>query len=101
MPPPAVQDAGERFAGLLLAFRGRTGLTQRSLAAQTGVSPRSVQGWEAGINLPTAERLRAVIEALLHSGGLIAGHERNEAESLWAAALRESSRMHTPFDAPW
>ena len=40
----------ESFQGLLLRHRGRTRLTQRQLATRAGVSRRSVQDWEAGLN---------------------------------------------------
>ena len=50
--------AHQLFRGLLLRHRGRTGLIQRDLAARAGVSLRSVQDWESGVNYPTAERLR-------------------------------------------
>src|SRR6266536_5422432 len=93
--------ASEPFQGLLLVHRGRTGLTQRQLADRVGVSARSVQDWESGVNYPSAERLRALIRALLEGHGLTPGHEQGEAEALWAAVKRASPRMHTPFDPAW
>src|SRR5205823_9035003 len=90
--------AREPFRGLLLVHRGRTGLTQRLLAGRVGVSPRSVQDWESGVNYPSAERLRELIRVLLERDGLTAGRERDEAEALWAAVARASPRMRTPFD---
>src|SRR6185312_2282970 len=80
---------------------GRTGLTQRDLAARAAVSRGSVQDWEAGVSYPTAERLQALIRVLLEAGGLTAGQEAFEARALWAAAEREAPRMHTPFDEQW
>jgi transcriptional regulator with XRE-family HTH domain len=53
----------EGFRSLLLRHRGRTGLIQRDLAERAGVSLRSVQDWEAGVTLPSAERLRRLIRA--------------------------------------
>jgi transcriptional regulator with XRE-family HTH domain len=91
----------ESFRGLLLRHRGRTGLTQRDLAASAGVSLRSVQDWEAGTNHPSAERLRALVAALLKAGGLSPGHETEEATALWAAVQRDSVRLRTPFDNVW
>ena len=88
-------SAPESFRGLLLRHRGRTGLIQRDLAARAGVSRGAVQGWEAGLNYPTAERLQALIEVLLEAGGLTVGQEASEARALWAAAEREAPRMHT------
>ena len=90
--------ATESFRSLLLRCRGRTGLIQRDLAARAGVSLRSVQDWEAGVTLPSAERLQALIRALAEAGGLTTGHETREARELWAAVERETPRMHTPFD---
>ena len=65
MAPRVMPQARERFAGLLLGFRGRSRLTERALATRAGVSLRAVQNWEAGVNFPTAERLRSMIRALL------------------------------------
>src|SRR6202035_4220431 len=76
--------AGESFQGLLLRHRGRTGLTQRELAARVGVSMRTVQDWEAGVSYPGAERLQALIAAFLSSGGQAVGREALEAQELWA-----------------
>jgi transcriptional regulator with XRE-family HTH domain len=91
----------EPFRGLLLRHRGRTGLTQRQPATRLGVSRRTVQDWETGVNYPSAERLRALMLVLLEAGGLTPGREAAEAHELWAAALREAPRMHTPFDEVW
>jgi transcriptional regulator with XRE-family HTH domain len=55
----------ESFQGLLLRHRGRTGLTQRDLAARAGVSRRSIQDWEAALNYPEAQHLQALILAFL------------------------------------
>lgn len=91
----------ESFRGLLLRHRGRTGLIQRELAVRACVSMRSVQDWESGLTLPTAERLQALIRALLEAGGLTAGREALQARELWAAVEREARRMHTSFDEEW
>src|SRR5438874_12367988 len=97
----ATYDTSECFAGMLLRHRGRTGLTQRQLAARVGVSRGSVQDWEAGLNYPDAEHLQALIAVFLEAGGLTLGSEATEAEALWAAAIRHAPRMQTPFDAGW
>jgi WD40 repeat protein/transcriptional regulator with XRE-family HTH domain len=91
----------ESFRGLLLRHRGRTGLIQRDLAARVGVSLRAVQDWEAGVSIPTAERLHALTSALLDAGGFTPACERPEAYELWVAAERESPRMREPFDHAW
>src|ERR1700731_2006376 len=83
-------NAPESFRGLLLRHRGRTGLIQRDMAARAGVSLRSVQDWEAGVTLPTAQRLQALIQVLLDTGGLTKRHEEHEARELWMAAERDS-----------
>src|SRR5205807_7049410 len=57
--------------------------------------------WESGLNYPDAQHLQALIVALLEAGGLTAGYETTDAEALWAAALRQASRMQTPFDLVW
>ncbi len=66
-----------------------------------GVNLRSIQDWEAGVNCPGAQRLQALITALLAAHALTSNHEVEEAGELWAAALREGTRMHTPFDQGW
>ena len=72
--PLAAEEAADRpaesFQGLLLRHRGRTGLTQRQLAARVGVSRGSVQDWEAGLSYPDAQHLQALIAAILEAGGL-------------------------------
>ncbi|MBV9355518.1 MAG: helix-turn-helix domain-containing protein [Chloroflexi bacterium] len=96
-----IDSPAEGFAGLALRLRGRTGLTQRDLAARLGVHVRSVQLWEAGASHPAAQRLEALIEVILRAGGFSVGIEEAEAETLWNAAMAESARLNTPFDAAW
>jgi transcriptional regulator with XRE-family HTH domain len=91
----------ESFRSLLLRHRGRSGLTQRDLAARAGVSLRSVQAWEAGDTLPGAERLQALIRAMLDVGGLTPGAESTEARGLWSAVERDVDRSVGPFDTEW
>src|SRR5215471_11099910 len=91
----------ESFRGLALRHRGRTGLTQRQLAARLAVDRRTVQDWEVGVKFPTAGRLQALIGALLDAGGLTEGQETQDARALWSAARRDAPRMHTPFDEEW
>jgi WD40 repeat protein/transcriptional regulator with XRE-family HTH domain len=93
--------AAESFRGLLLRHRGRTELTQRGLAARARVSLRSVQDWEGGTKFPSAGRLQGLIQALLATGGLSPDREAEEARALWAAVVRDSPRMHPPFDEEW
>jgi len=91
----------ESFRDLLLRHRGRTGLSQRDLAARLGAGRRTVQEWEAGLSHPNAERLRALIEVLLDAGTLTVGCEAADIQRLWAAVLSEAPRMRTPFDEVW
>ena len=49
----------------------------------------------------TPKRLELLIAVLLEAGGLTVGREAAEARPAWTAALREASRMHTPFDEEW
>jgi transcriptional regulator with XRE-family HTH domain len=93
--------AAESFRDQLLRHRGRTGLTQLEVAGRVGAGRRTLQDWEAGINHPSAELLKALIHVLLEAGGLTAGRESAEAQQLWAAVLRDAPRMHTPFDEVW
>src|SRR5438105_7818229 len=97
----AVDRTAESFQGLLLRHRGRTGLTQRQLAARVGVSRGSVQDWEAGLNYPHAQHLQGLIAAFLDAGGMTVADEATEAAALWDAALRQAPRMQTLFDAVW
>src|SRR5712692_3996743 len=99
------RDASEAptadFRGLLLALRGRAGLTQRELAALVGLSERAIAAWEAGDSYPSAERLQALIALYLPRGVFTPGQEREEAVALWEAAREEAPRFHVPFDLPW
>ena len=103
MPNRVSPDGGasEDFQGLVLRFRGRTGLTQREVASRTGASPRSVQAWEAGISHPSTGSLQALVTCFMEAGGFARGREAAEAEALWSAALYESPRHRAPFDAAW
>src|SRR5438067_5269254 len=85
----AADRAAESFQGLLLRYRGRSGLMQRELAARVGVSRRTVENWEAGINYSSAQPLQALMAALLEAGGLNVGGELDEVWQLWATGLRE------------
>jgi WD40 repeat protein/transcriptional regulator with XRE-family HTH domain len=90
----------ERFRGLLLRHRGRTGLTQRQLAERLGVHVRSVQDWEAGLSHPTGTRLERLVAVLVQTGAFMPGRELAEAQALWSAATSEG-RSRAPFDVAW
>ena len=89
------------FRGLLLALRGRAGLSQRELAAFLGVTERAIRTWEAGDSYPGADRLKALIALYLRRGVLSPGRERKEALALWNAAREQAPRLHAPFDPAW
>jgi WD40 repeat protein/transcriptional regulator with XRE-family HTH domain len=99
--PPIGERSFESFPGLVLQLRGRTGLTQRELAARLGVHVHSLQGWEAGTSYPSVASLKALIAEGLQAGGFAAGRESEEAQALWAAAVRDAPRFRTPFDGAW
>jgi WD40 repeat protein/transcriptional regulator with XRE-family HTH domain len=98
-------DAQDRedadFRDQLLRLRGRAGLSQRELAALTSASERAIRAWEAGVNYPSADRLKALIAVYVQRGVFIAGQERTEAGALWNAARVESPRLQAPFDPGW
>ena len=70
-------DPAESFRSQLLLYRSRSRLTQREFAARAGVHFRSVQDWETGANLPTAERLRGFSDISVGSGGTNASGPRS------------------------
>jgi transcriptional regulator with XRE-family HTH domain len=76
-------------------------LTQREFAERVGVHRRSVQEWEIGSAYPSAERLEAVVHALLDARGLTPDHETVEAEALWSAVQREAPHARAPLDVRW
>jgi WD40 repeat protein/transcriptional regulator with XRE-family HTH domain len=96
-----VPSAGECFRDLVLQLRGRTGLTQRELATRVGVNTRSIQGWELGANYPGVASLKTLIAEGLQAGGFTPGREREEAQALWVAAVRDAPRFRMPFDGAW
>src|SRR5262245_28453011 len=94
VPPPD-------FRALVLMLRGRAGVTQRELAEHAGASVRAIQAWEAGLGYPTAPSLRRRIGLFLARGAFTAGRERDEAATLWQAALDEAPRLKAAFDNAW
>jgi WD40 repeat protein/transcriptional regulator with XRE-family HTH domain len=91
----------EGFAGLTVRLRGRTGLTQRQLAARVGVHQRSIQDWEAGLSHPNQQRLQALIGVYLDAGAFIEGLELTEAQALWSGVQTEAPALRADFDAAW
>jgi predicted ATPase/transcriptional regulator with XRE-family HTH domain/Tfp pilus assembly protein PilF len=69
---------------LLKMLRNRSGLTQAQLAEMLGLkSARMVRNWEGEFNLPTADRLRHLIQLYLERQVFVAGKEREEVRVLW------------------
>src|SRR5204863_9497937 len=95
------EPRGSTFRTLILALRGRAGLTQRQLATRSGASERSIQAWESGLSYPTAERLKALIAVYVQRGVFAPHRASEEASTLWDAATLEAPRLNTPFDQVW
>src|SRR3712207_929809 len=86
MPGDSPERLTADFRERLLLLRGRAGLSQRELAALTGASERAIQTWEAGVNHPSADRLKALIALYVQRGVFTPGQERTEVVALWEAA---------------
>ena len=97
----AHQPGEQPYRSLALVLRGRSGLTQRDLAALLGVSDRAIQNWEAGLSHPTGGHLKHLIALYLRRGVLTAGREAEEAAELWEALLRGAAQRVAPFDPAW
>ena len=96
----AAHHTAESFRDLLLRHRGRTGLTQREVAARTGANRRTIQEWEAGATYPSLDRLQSLVEVLLEVAGFTEGREAAEALGHQAREVR-SSRWRVPPCARW
>lgn len=94
-----VRDYG--FADRVLTLRQRAGLTQREVAAQLGISYKSIGAWEGGLSYPGSERLKQLIALYLMQGAFAAEREGEEAAALWGAVREASPRRTVPFDQRW
>jgi transcriptional regulator with XRE-family HTH domain len=74
------------FGQLMLTLRTTIGLTQASLAKLLHISRRAVGEWEAGSTYPKTDHLRAFIALSIQQQAFPAGHEAEEAHTLWKAA---------------
>ena len=54
----------DTLAERLWHLRRKTGMTQRALADATGADPSSIRNWEAGRNVPSTSKLKALADAL-------------------------------------
>lgn len=68
------------------AARMRLGLNQEEMAAKAGVAPRTYASWERGEVVPSAQKLRPLIEFLESEGINPRDTARDDAE---AAILRD------------
>jgi transcriptional regulator with XRE-family HTH domain len=66
----------------ILLLRGRSGLTQREVAALLGISRQALQKWEAAEGYPGPAHLEALIALYLARGVFTAGREAEEARAL-------------------
>ena len=59
-----IEPVKQYNANEVKAIRRKTGMTQRLFAGYLGVSVRSVEAWEAGINIPSgaASRILSMME---------------------------------------
>src|SRR3989442_3410269 len=89
--------AGRGFRGQILLLRGRSGLTQRALAALLGVSEHAIQKWEAGESYPSAARLQALIALYVQRGVFTAGRQGQEATAVWEELRRGAAQRTPPF----
>jgi WD40 repeat protein/transcriptional regulator with XRE-family HTH domain len=89
-------DLDSTFANLFVTLRTNLGLTQATLAERLGVTDRAIQRWEAGTRYPKAEYLRAFLALCLKQHAFPAGHEVEQARTLWRAA-----HLKVLFDEQW
>jgi WD40 repeat protein len=66
-----------------------------------GVSIRTIRHWEGGTAFPTSANLKQMIAIYLLHGGFSDGHEREEAQALWAQADESAVRLKASFDDAW
>ncbi len=85
----------------LLTLRTRAKLTQTELAGLVGVNRRSLQNWESGAGYPKEDGLQRLIAVFLAQGVFTPGHEREEAERLWAQVSQDAPRPLALFDDAW
>ena len=56
------RDHEREFGLLLKQLRNSTGLTQEETAEKLGVSRKSIDKWELGLNLPTQEKISVLAD---------------------------------------
>src|SRR3989454_112691 len=86
MKRSSYRDRDYAFGQTILTLRTMIGLTQAGLAEHLGVSRKAVGEWEAGLNYPQAEHLKAFIALAVEQQAFPAGREAEEVRALWQAA---------------
>lgn len=91
----------DRFGRQALSLREKARLTQGEVAAEVGVSERSIQFWESGEAFPTPENLKRLCALFLQHGAYSAGSEEAEAAIFWERYVESASRRKALFDHAW
>ena len=89
------------YRSLALALRGRSGLTQRDLAVQLGVSDQAIQNWESGRSHPKSDHVKRLITLYIEHGVFTPGREAEEARAVWEVLRRGAAQRVAPFDQAW
>jgi transcriptional regulator with XRE-family HTH domain len=75
MKRSSYSDRDYAFGQTILTLRTMLGLTQAGLAEHLAVSRKAVGEWEAGLNYPQAEHLKAFIALAVEQQAFPAGRE--------------------------
>ncbi len=86
MKRSSYRDRDYAFGQTILTLRTMLGLTQADLAEHLAVSRKAVGEWEAGLNYPKAEHLKAFIALAVEQQAFPAGRQAEEVRALWQAA---------------
>ncbi len=90
MKRSSYRDRDYAFGQTILTLRTMIGLTQASLAGHLGVSRKAVGEWEAGLNYPKAEHLKAFIVLAVEQQAFPARREAEEVHALWQMAHQKA-----------
>src|SRR6266849_4665755 len=78
MKRSSYRDRDYAFGQTILTLRTMLGLTQAGLAEHLGVSRKAVGEWEAGLNYPQTEHLKAFIALAVEHQAIPVGREAEE-----------------------